>query len=134
MYLLQLFRCKKNNEITKSGSISLFGKLDPSGAPKPTLGPKTPLKGPGRAKIGVNAPHVVQLTGFGPKKRNLNRSVPRCVPFTRNQPITGTSSSGHLSLFNCRSVLQLSLLKHLIKPSLSNTWKRVSRVSQIRNN
>ena len=86
VYLLQLFRCKKNNEITKSGSISLFGKLDPSGAPKPTLGPKTPLKGPGRAKIGVNAPHVVQLTGFGPKKPNLNRSVQRCVPFTRNQP------------------------------------------------
>ena len=92
VYLLQLFRCKKNNEITKSGSISLFGKLDPSGAPKPTLGPKTPLKGPGRAKIGVNAPHVVQLTGFGPKKPNLNRSVPRCVPFTRNQPLEGKIS------------------------------------------
>ena len=90
MYLLQLFRCKKNNEITKSGSISLFGKLDPSGAPKPTLGPKTPLKGPGRAKIGVNAPHVVQLTGFGPKKPNLNRSVQRCVPFTRNQPMASS--------------------------------------------
>ena len=86
MYLLQLFRCKKNNEITKSGSISLFGKLDSPGAPKSTLGPKTPLKGPGRAKIGVSASHVVQLTGFGPKKTNLNRSVQRCVPFTRNQP------------------------------------------------
>ena len=71
VYLLQLFRCKKNNEITKSGSISLFGKLDSPGAPKPTLGPKTPLKGPGRAKIGVNAPHVVQLTGFGPKKNKF---------------------------------------------------------------
>ena len=54
--------------------------------PEPTLGPKTPKNGPRRAKIGVNAPHVVQLTGFGPKKTNLNRSVPRCVPFTRNQP------------------------------------------------
>ena len=86
VYLLQLFRCKKNNEITKSGSISLFGKLDPSGAPKPTLGPKTPLKGPGRAKIGVNAPHVVQLTGLGPKKPNLNRSSTNSVPFTRNHP------------------------------------------------
>ena len=91
VYLLQLFRFKKNNEITKSGSISLFGKLDPSGAPKPTLGPKKPLKGPGRAKIGVNAPHVVQLTGFGPKKTNLSRSVQRCVPFTRNQPAVNFS-------------------------------------------
>ena len=55
--------------------------------PEPTLGPpKTPKNGFRRAKIGVNAPHVVQLTGFGPKKPNLNRSVPRCVPLTRNQP------------------------------------------------
>ena len=41
------------------------------GAPEPTLGPKTPLNGPGRAKIGVNAPHVVQLTGLGPKKNKF---------------------------------------------------------------
>ena len=81
------FRFDKNNKIKKIGSIWLFGKFGPPGAPKPTLGPKTPLNGPERAKIGVNAPHVVQLTGFGPKKPNWNRSVPRCVPFTRNQPI-----------------------------------------------
>ena len=67
-------------------------KMGPCGyiknrVPKPTLGPKTPKNGPRRAKIGVNTPHVVQLTGFGPKKPNLNRSVPRCVPFTRNQPV-----------------------------------------------
>ena len=86
VYLFWPFRFDKNNKIKKIGSIWLFGKLGPPGAPKPTLGPKTPLNGPGRAKIGVNAPHVVQLTGFGPKKTNLNRSVPRCVPFTRNQP------------------------------------------------
>ena len=101
MYLLQLFRCKKNNEITKSGSISLFGKLDSPGAPKPTLGPKTPLKGPGRAKIGVNASHVVQLTGFGPKKTNLNRSVLRCVPFTRNQPTYAIDPIGWLHTWIC---------------------------------
>ena len=86
MYLLQLFRCKENNEINKSGAISLFGKLDSPCAPKPTLGPKSPLKRPRRAKIGLNAPLVVQLIGFGPKKTNLSRSVLRCVPFTRNQP------------------------------------------------
>ena len=89
VYLFWPFRFDKNNKIKKIGSIWLFGKLGPPGAPKPTLGPKTPLNGPGRAKIGVNAPHVVQLTGFGPKKTNLNRSVPRCVPFTRNQPVGG---------------------------------------------
>ena len=87
MYLLQLFRCKENNEINKSGAISLFGKLDSPCAPKPTLGPKSPLKRPRRAKIGLNAPLVVQLIGFGPKKTNLSRSVLRCVPFTRNQPV-----------------------------------------------
>ena len=89
MYLLQLFRCKENNEINKSGAISLFGKLDSPCAPKPTLGPKSPLKRPRRAKIGLNAPLVVQLIGFGPKKTNLSRSVLRCVPFTRNQPVRG---------------------------------------------
>ena len=51
------------------------------------LGPKPPLKCPRRAKIGINASHVVELIGFGPKKTYLNRFVPRCVPFTRNQPI-----------------------------------------------
>ena len=89
MYLLQLFRCKENNEINKSGAISLFGNVDSPCAPKPTLGPKSPLKRPRRAKIGLNAPLVVQLIGFGPKKTNLSRSVLRCVPFTRNQPMTG---------------------------------------------
>ena len=67
-------------------SICFFGKLGSPGAPEPTLGPTTPLNGPGRAKIGVNAPHVVQLTGLGQKKTNLNRSPPTSVPFTRNQP------------------------------------------------
>ena len=65
----------------------MFVKLGSPGAPEPTMGPKTPLNGPRRTKIGVNASHVVQLTGFGPKKPNLNRSVPRCVPLTRNQPV-----------------------------------------------
>ena len=86
MYLLQLFRCKENNEINKSGAISLFGKLDFPCAPKPTLDPKSPLKRPRKTKIGLNAPLVVQLIGFGPKNTNLSRSVLRCVPFTRNQP------------------------------------------------
>ena len=85
-YLFQLFRCKKNNGITKSRPIWLFGKLGSPGAPKPTLGPKTPLKGPRRAKIGVNAPHAVQLTSFGPKKPDSNRTPQRSVPFTWNQP------------------------------------------------
>ena len=88
-YFFQLFRCKKNNGITKSRPIWLFGKLGSPGAPKPTLGPKTPLNGPGRAKIGVNAPHVVQLTGLGPKKTNLNRSPTNSVLFTRNHSIAG---------------------------------------------
>ena len=85
-YLFQLFRCKKNNRITKSRPIWLFGKLGSPGAPKPILGPKTPLKGPRRAEIGVNAPHAVQLTSFGPKKTDLNRTPQRSVPFTWNQP------------------------------------------------
>ena len=93
MYLLQLFRCKENNEINKSGAISLFGNVDSPCAPKPTLGPKSPLKRPRRAKIGLNAPLVVQLIGFGPKKTNLSRSVLRCVPFTRNQPKEGRYQS-----------------------------------------
>ena len=89
-YLFQLFRCKKDNGITKSGLIWLFGKLGSPGAPKPTLGPKTPLNGPGRAKIGVNAPHAVQLTSFGPKKTDSNRTPQRSVPFTWNQPVART--------------------------------------------
>ena len=64
----------------------LFQKSGPRTHPGPTENTETPKNGLRRAKIGVNAPHVVQLTGFGPKKPNLNRSVPRCVPFTRNQP------------------------------------------------
>ena len=79
-------RCKKSNGITKNGPISLFGKLGSPCAPKPTLGPKTPLNGPGRAKIGVNAPHAIQLTSFGPKKTDLNPTLQRFVPFTWNQP------------------------------------------------
>ena len=86
MYFFQPFRCKKSNEITKSGSICLFQKLDSSGAPKPTLGPKTPLKYPRRAEIGINASHAVQLTSFGPKKPDSNRSPQRSVPFTWNHP------------------------------------------------
>ena len=86
MYFFQPFRCKKSNEITKSGSICLFQKLDSPGAPKPTLGPKTPLKYPRRAEIGINASHAVQLTSFGPKKPDSNRSPQRSVPFTWNHP------------------------------------------------
>ena len=91
MYFFQPFRCKKSNEITKSGSICLFQKLDSLGAPKPTLGPKTPVKYPRRAEIGINASHAVQLTSFGPKKTDSNRSPQRSVPFTWNHPVITTS-------------------------------------------
>ena len=110
MYLLQLFRCKENNEINKSGAISLFGNVDSPCAPKPTLGPKSPLKRPRRAKIGLNAPLVVQLIGFGPKNPNLNRSVQRCVPFTRNQPSVKSETFCY-SAFACHDlILRLSNL------------------------
>ena len=83
VYLFQLFRCKNINGTKKMGPCGFFRNR----VPESTLGQtKTPKNGLRRAKIGINAPHVVQLTGFGPKKTNLNRSVPRCVPFTRNQP------------------------------------------------
>ena len=72
----------------------LFQKLGPRTHPGPTENTETPKNGLRRAKIGVNAPHVVQLTGFGPKKTNLNRSVPRCVPFTRNQPAGNIVNDG----------------------------------------
>ena len=71
VYLFQLFRCKINNKIKKSGSIWLFQKLDPQSAPKSTQDPKTPLKGLRRAKIGTNASHSVQLTTLGPKKKQI---------------------------------------------------------------
>ena len=86
-YLFQLFRCKKNNRIKKSGSIWLFQKSGSQGDPKATMGQKKTLKGPRRAIIGINASHVVQLTTFGPKKPNSNRTPQRSVPFTWNQPI-----------------------------------------------
>ena len=69
VYLFQLFRCKINNKIKKSGSIWLFQKLDPQSALKSTQDPKTPLKGLRRAKIGTNAFHSVQLTTLGPKNQ-----------------------------------------------------------------
>ena len=69
VYLFQLFRCKINNKIKKSGSIWLFQKLDPQSAPKSTQDPKTPLKGLRRAKIGTNASHAVQLTSLRQKNR-----------------------------------------------------------------
>ena len=100
-YLFQLFRCKKDNGITKSGLIWLFGKLGSPGAPKPTLGPKTPLNGPGRAKIGVNAPHAVQLTSFGPKKPDSNRTPQRSVPFTWNQPCAVVWIKGNTDNIEC---------------------------------
>ena len=91
MYLLQLFRCKENNEINKSGSKILFGKLDSLGDLKPTLHPKMPLEYFRKFKIGINACLLVQLTGFGPKKANSNRSPPSSVPLTRNQPPGATN-------------------------------------------
>ena len=87
-YLFQLFRCKKNDRIKKSGSIWLFQKSGSQGHPKATMGQKKTLKGPRRAKIGTNASHLVQLTTFGPKKTNSNRTPSRSVPFTWNQPST----------------------------------------------
>jgi len=52
---------------------------DPKGVPKtalkPIWGPKTPLKGPRRAKIGTNASHAVQLTTLGPKNQILTVSA-----------------------------------------------------------
>ena len=63
---------------------------DPKGVPKtalkPIWGPKTPLKGPRRAKIGTNASHTVQLTSLGPKKPDSNPTPQRSVPLTWNQP------------------------------------------------
>ena len=47
MYFLKLYRCKTTNQFTKSGPICLIRNLDTPGAPKPTLCPKMPLKGPG---------------------------------------------------------------------------------------
>jgi len=91
VYLFQLFRCKINNKIKKSGSIWLFQKLDPQSAPKSTQDPKTPLKGLRRAKIGTNASHSVQLTTLGPKKTDLNPTPQRSVPFTWNPPIIAPS-------------------------------------------
>ena len=85
-YLLQLFRCKKNNEINKSGSKSLLGKLDSLGDSKPTIHPKMPLEDFRKSKIGINECLLVQLTGLGPQKTNSNRSPPTSVPLTRNQP------------------------------------------------
>ena len=95
VYLFQLFRCKINNKIKKSGSIWLFQKLDPQSAPKSTQDPKTPLKGLRRAKIGTNASHSVQLTTLGPKKPDLNPTPQRSVPFTWNPP-TMLHTNGYL--------------------------------------
>ena len=85
-YFFQLFRCKKNNEIIKSGSIWLFQKLVSQGTPKPTPCPKRHPKGPRRARIGTNASHAVQLTSFIPKKPDLNPTPQRSAPLTWNQP------------------------------------------------
>ena len=41
-YLFQLFRCKKNDRIKKSGSIWLFQKSGSQGHPKATMGQKNP--------------------------------------------------------------------------------------------
>ena len=49
----------------------LFQKLGPRTHPGPTENTETPKNGLRRAKIGVNAPHVVQLSGFGPKKNKF---------------------------------------------------------------
>ena len=49
----------------------LFQKTGPKNHPGPTENTETPKNGLKRAKIGVNAPHVVELTGFGPKKTNF---------------------------------------------------------------
>ena len=98
-YFVQLFRCKKNNRITKSWSIWLFQKLVPQSTPKTTPGPKTHLKGPRRAKIGTNASHTVQLTSLGPKKPDSNPTPQRSVPLTWNQPVLTLipgQSKGHL--------------------------------------
>ena len=46
----------------------LFQKLGPRTHPGPTENNETPKNGLRRAKMGVNAPHVVQPAGFGPKK------------------------------------------------------------------
>ena len=56
-----------------------WGHLGTHGVPKtalkPIWGPKTPLKGPRRAKIGTNASHAVQLTTLGPKNQILTVSA-----------------------------------------------------------
>ena len=63
--------------------------ISKSGLPRPPKshhGPKKPLKGPRRAKIGTNASHTVQLTSLGPKKPDSNPTPQRSVPLTWNQP------------------------------------------------
>ena len=50
-YFFQLFRCKKNNGIIKSGSVWLFQKLVPLGTPKPTPAQKDTQKAPGEPKL-----------------------------------------------------------------------------------
>ena len=101
VYLFQLFRCKINNKIKKSGSIWLFQKLDPQSAPKSTQDPKTPLKGLRRAKIGTNASHSVQLTTLGPKKPDLNPTPQRSVPFTWNPPGGSDISLAFFGIAQC---------------------------------
>ena len=80
-YFFQLFRCKKNNGIIKSGSVWLFQKLVPHGTPKPTPGPKRHPKGPRRAKIGINASHAVQLTSLRPKKNRFESDSSKVCSF-----------------------------------------------------
>ena len=88
MYLFQLFRCKKNNGIKKNGSIWLFQKLGSQSAPKPIVGPKTPLKGPKLARFSCSPTNY-----FWAKKSDSNRTPQRPLPFTWNQPDMALSSS-----------------------------------------
>ena len=103
-----------------------FKKLDSPGAPKPTLGPKTPLKYPRRAEIGINASHAVQLTSFGPKKPDSNRSPQRSVPFTWNHPEMASHHHHRKKkrkvLNRARSKNKKMKLRHLIRNAFKSYY------------
>ena len=72
----------------KNGSIWLFQKLGSQSAPKPIVGPKTPLKGPKLARFSCSPTNY-----FWAKKNDSNRTPQRTLPFTWNQPDMALSSS-----------------------------------------
>ena len=85
VYLFQLFRCKNINGTKKMGPCGYFKNW----VPEPTLGPP---KTPKHQKMASGGPkwasmHLMWSNQLVLGQKKLNRSVPRCVPFTRNQPV-----------------------------------------------